>query len=409
MISVLIWILLNTLVWLIYSATLDQTPESVRLTHDETGHIRIYSFQTGKNCSYLVRMNSKHFRLADIFFTDPEDGAIVFSYDLPQGNIHVSVQEIACSTEPNPQNFPADTIYSQFTNLSRSHIEKKFPCTLKFVFSGHFQVQKERVKRKDFGIQRSCTLQKQNLKVLIVGDSITEQILPFLTFKCKKLSYLSFKSYYPENSDCVFFEQVPAIRVGLKLLLHYGNLHSTIPRYDIVIINAGVHDLAPLHVHRMELWIKKKFEFSGSPIDPYYQLGFGKLPFHEKPHPIQDYFQNLNSLLDILTKIGPSVKYFFISTPFGRWQNPRKRERYECRNHPQRIDLIQIMNHYTSELVGSQHFLDMKQLSLTASSAEDNLFRDELHAKIDVKKSVKRIRSKAIKIERKICEMFVEQ
>jgi len=151
---------------------------------------------------------------------------------------------------------------------------------------------------------------------------------------------------------------------------------------------------------------EKKFKFSGSPSDPYYQLGFGKLPLQEKPHPIQDYFQNLNSLLDILTTIEPSVKYFFISTPFGRWQKPVKRNMYECRNHPQRIDLVQFMNRYTEELVGSQHFLDMKQLSLTASSAEDDLFRDELHAKTNVKKSAKRIQSKATVIERKICELY---
>lgn len=380
--------------------------ENLKLAYDERGHLNLYSLKTGQYCSYLIRMNSKHFRHADIFFTDQRDEVIIFSYDLPFGkNIHISVQEIACSKESSPQFFRGAK-YFPFMNLSRSAIEKKFPCSLKFVFNGQVQVQKVSVKREYFDSQHFCTLQKDNLKVLILGDSTTQEILPFLSFKCKELSYLSFKSYYPENTDCVFFGQQPAIRVGLKLWLHYGNFRSTLTRYDIVIISAGVHDLAPLHDKRMKSWIEKKFNFSGSSSDPYYQLGFGKLPFREKPHPIQDYFQNLNSLLDILNTIGPSVKYFVLSTPFGRWHKPVKRERYECRHHPQRIDLIQIINHHTNELVGSQHFLDIKQLWLTASSVEDHLFRDQMHTKIGGQKSMKRVQNRAEKIERKMCEML---
>lgn len=218
---------------------------------------------------------------------------------------------------------------------------------------------------------------------------------------------MNFNSYHPEESDCVFFGQKPAIRTGLKLWLHYGDFHNTLSRYDLVIINAGIHDLAPLHTGRMEPWIKKRFKFSGSPTDPYYELGFGTLPFREKPKPIQDFMQHMNSLVQTLSTLEPNVKYFVVSTSFGRWHEPSKQKgRYRCRTNPQRFDLIEIMNRYMNKLVGDEHFLDIKQLSLSTSSRDENFFfKDELHARIG-KGSMTRIKDKARKIERKICKMF---
>ena len=375
---------------------------SLRVEYNERGHLNLYSSKLLRYCSYLIRMNSRAFRHADIFFADHKVEANLFSYSLPAGNIHVSIQEIACSRDPVLQH----ATYFPFVNSSLSSIEKEFPCSLKLVFNHYIHVHKVSTREKLQYAQVLCNLRNdKKLKVLILGDSVTQEILPFLKFKCKEKSYMTFSSYFPEESDCVFFGQKPVIRVGLKVWLHYGDFSVTLARYDVIIISAGIHDLAPLHDRRMELWVKKKFKFSGSPSDPYFQLGFGTLPFREKPQPIQDFDENLNSLLRILSTLQPSVKYLFISIPFSRWHEPSKRNKYRCTANPQRFDIIEVMNQNMNEVVGSQHFLDIKQLSLCASSKEEDIYyKDSLHAKMG-EGSMTRIKAKARKIERKICEM----
>jgi hypothetical protein len=52
------------------------------------------------------------------------------------------------------------------------------------------------------------------------------------------------------------------------------------------------------------------------------------------------------------------------------------------------------MNQNMNEVVGSQHFLDIKQLSLCASSKEEDIYyKDSLHAKMG-KGSMTRIKAK---------------
>lgn len=233
-------------------------------------------------------------------------------------------------------------------------------------------------------------------KILILGDSTTEQILPFLSFKCKHLPFRNFKLYFPESSECVYFGSTPKW-VGIKLWIHYGDLQNTFGRYDVVIINAGIHDLAPLHHLSMKKYIQKRF-----PDNPYLELGYGHLPFKEKPSPIYDYLQNIRELLKILNEV-PQVKYFFISTKFGRWYNIRNKK-YECSDHPQRNDLLKIINEQVVSIVNERHYLNLQQYSLASSLSDDLLFRDAIHADLSKKESIKRLKLVAQAILGKMCQ-----
>lgn len=383
--------------------------------------------QSDHFCSYMIRLNSKSFKKADIFFQSLKANAEIpiYSVKLPRGKYTIKVFEIGCAQMEvtklhnqsllNFHSFP-------FKNLSLSEIERLFPCSRRQVFDEIIEVQNENLGST---IDRTTCLTGNllkawpDLKILILGDSTTQDILKYFSMHfstCRHVSFRDFEQHVIQNSTCVFFKARPYL-VGIKLWTFYGDLWNTIKFYDVVIVNPGIHDIAsPIDSHffpyssRVRKWVKQEEKDGNSygPKFPYSDLGFGKnLPFKEKANPIMEYFLNINRLLKLFKQ--SKIPFFFVSTKFGRWDSPRLSQSLNnkiCSKHPQRSDLIKVMNEYVRDAVGERHYLDLQRYSLASNTDEDSTFADMLHTDKTNKLGITFLKRCAWELAEKVCKVL---